>query len=46
MSFFSLKDTCKGSDLLFQAVQKLPQSLKEETILLTFGNGGETIVVV
>lgn len=39
----SLKDSRKGSDLLFQAVQKLPQSLKEETILLTFGNGGETI---
>jgi glycosyltransferase involved in cell wall biosynthesis len=39
----SLKDSRKGSDLLFQALQKLPQSLKEETILLTFGNGGETI---
>lgn len=39
----SLKDSRKGSDLLFQALQKLPQSLKKETILLTFGNGGETI---
>ena len=39
----SLKDNRKGGDLLVKALQQLPQSLKAETILLTFGNGGETI---
>jgi glycosyltransferase involved in cell wall biosynthesis len=39
----SLKDSRKGGDLLFQALQELPPSLKAETVLLTFGSGGETI---
>jgi glycosyltransferase involved in cell wall biosynthesis len=39
----SLKDNRKGGDLLLKALQQLPQSLKTETILLTFGNGGELI---
>jgi glycosyltransferase involved in cell wall biosynthesis len=39
----SLKDSRKGGDLLLKALQMLPQSLKSETIILTFGSGGETI---
>ncbi len=39
----SIKDNRKGGDLLLKALQQLPQSLKAETILLTFGNGGEAI---
>jgi glycosyltransferase involved in cell wall biosynthesis len=39
----SLKDSRKGGDVLFQALQQLPPSLKAETVLLTFGSGGETI---
>ncbi|MDB9445577.1 glycosyltransferase family 4 protein [Anabaena sp. CS-542/02] len=39
----SLKDSRKGGDLLFQALQELPPSLKAETVLLTFGSGGETM---
>jgi glycosyltransferase involved in cell wall biosynthesis len=39
----SLKDQRKGGDLLLKALQQLPQSLKSETILLTFGNGSESI---
>jgi len=39
----SLKDQRKGGDLLLKALQQLPQSLKLETILLTFGNGSESI---
>lgn len=39
----SLKDRRKGGDLLLKALQQLSQSLKAETILLTFGNGSESI---
>jgi glycosyltransferase involved in cell wall biosynthesis len=39
----SLKDKRKGGDLLLNALQQLPQSLKAEIILLTFGNGSEAI---
>ncbi len=39
----SLKDSRKGGDLLIKALQKLPQSLRAETVILTFGNGGEAI---
>ncbi len=39
----NLKYNRKGGDLLLKALQKLPQSLKAETILLTFGDGSETI---
>ncbi len=39
----SLKDSRKGGDLLLKALQQLPQSLKSEVMLLTFGNGGEAI---
>jgi glycosyltransferase involved in cell wall biosynthesis len=39
----SLKNQRKGGDLLLKALQQLPQSLKSETILLTFGNGSESI---
>lgn len=40
----SLKDQRKGGDLLLKVLQQLPQSLKSETVLLTFGNGSETII--
>ena len=33
----------KGGDLLLKALQSLPASLKTETVLLTFGKGGETL---
>ncbi len=39
----SLKDSRKGGDLLIKALSNLPESLKAETILLTFGYGGESI---
>jgi len=39
----SLKDSRKGGDLLLKALSGLPASLKAETVLLTLGNGGETI---
>ena len=39
----SLKDKRKGGDLLLNALQQLPQSLKAEILLLTFGNGSEAI---
>jgi glycosyltransferase involved in cell wall biosynthesis len=39
----SLKDQRKGGDLLLKTLQQLPRFLKSETVLLTFGNGGETI---
>jgi glycosyltransferase involved in cell wall biosynthesis len=39
----SLTNPRKGGDLLLQALAKLPQALKTETILLTLGNGGEKI---
>jgi glycosyltransferase involved in cell wall biosynthesis len=38
-----LKYTRKGADLLFKALQSLPESLKAEIILLTIGHGGESI---
>jgi glycosyltransferase involved in cell wall biosynthesis len=39
----SLKDSRKGGDLLLNALQNLPPSLKAETVLLTIGRGGEAI---
>ncbi|QIZ72500.1 glycosyltransferase family 4 protein [Oxynema aestuarii] len=39
----SLKDSRKGGDLLLKALSSLPASLKAETVLLTFGDGGESI---
>lgn len=39
----SLKDSRKGKDLLIEALQKLPDSIKKETVLLTIGRGGENI---
>lgn len=39
----SLQDRRKGGDLLSAALQNLPAALKKETVLLTFGNGGEQI---
>jgi glycosyltransferase involved in cell wall biosynthesis len=39
----SLKDKRKGGDLLFNALQQLPQSLRSEILLMTFGNGSEAI---
>lgn len=39
----SLKDPRKGGNLLVQALQNLPESLKTEIFLLTLGNGGEKI---
>jgi glycosyltransferase involved in cell wall biosynthesis len=38
-----LKDSRKGGDLLVESLQKLPQSLKAEIVLLTIGNGSEAI---
>lgn len=39
----SVKDLRKGGDLIAQALQKLPASLKAETVLLTIGNDSEGI---
>ncbi|MEC4816731.1 MAG: glycosyltransferase family 4 protein [Scytonema sp. PMC 1069.18] len=39
----SLQDSRKGGDILLKGLQKLPPSLKAETVLLTLGHGGETI---
>ncbi|NEO61908.1 MAG: glycosyltransferase [Moorea sp. SIO4G2] len=39
----NLAEKRKGGDLLLKALQSLPQSIKAETIVLTFGSGGETI---
>jgi glycosyltransferase involved in cell wall biosynthesis len=39
----SLKDSRKGGDLLFKALQNLPESLKAETWLLTMGNSSDEI---
>jgi glycosyltransferase involved in cell wall biosynthesis len=39
----SLKDKRKGGDLLLNALLQLPQSLKAEILLLTFGYGSEAI---
>ncbi|PSB59042.1 glycosyltransferase family 4 protein [Chamaesiphon polymorphus] len=38
-----LNDARKGGDLLLKSLQNLPESIKSETILLTFGSGGEEI---
>ncbi len=38
-----LKDSRKGGDLLLKALQNLPESLKAETMLITFGKGSEAI---
>ena len=39
----NINDPRKGGDLLIEALSKLPESLKAETILLTFGSNGTTI---
>ena len=39
----NLTEARKGGSLLLKALQQLPNSLKAETILLTFGNGSEAI---
>ena len=39
----SINDKRKGSDIVFQALHKLPTSLRSDTILLTFGTGEESI---
>jgi len=39
----SVKDPRKGGDLILQALQNLPASLKAETVLLTIGNDSEGI---
>ncbi|MGG6269242.1 glycosyltransferase family 4 protein [Leptolyngbya sp. AN03gr2] len=39
----SLKDRRKGADLLLQALINLPESLKQETVLLTIGGNSEAI---
>lgn len=39
----SLAEKRKGGDLLAQALQNLPNSLKAETVLLIFGNSGAAI---
>jgi glycosyltransferase involved in cell wall biosynthesis len=38
-----LGDLRKGADLLIKALQGLPNSLKSELLLLTFGNSGDAI---
>ena len=39
----NLNDPRKGGDLVFKALQNLPNSFKKETVLLTFGSKGEEI---
>ncbi len=39
----NLKDHRKGGDLLINALQSLPQSLKAETVLIVLGQSGGTI---
>jgi glycosyltransferase involved in cell wall biosynthesis len=39
----SLNDSRKGTDLLIKALEQLPESLKQETILLTMGNDSTEI---
>ena len=39
----NVNDFRKGGDLLIEALLKLPSSLRQETVLLTLGNGGENI---
>jgi glycosyltransferase involved in cell wall biosynthesis len=38
-----INDPRKGSDLLLKALQRLPESLKAEIVLLTFGKHSETL---
>ena len=40
----NFKDSRKGGDLLVAALSSLPASLKAETLLLTLGDGGESIL--
>lgn len=39
----NLKNPRKGGDLLVEAISSLPESLKAETVLLSFGEGDESI---
>jgi glycosyltransferase involved in cell wall biosynthesis len=39
----NLSDTRKGGDLLFKVLSNLPESLKNDILLLTLGQGGETL---
>lgn len=39
----SLKDSRKGCDLLLAALQQLPTSLKGNLVLVTVGNGGDSL---
>lgn len=39
----SLKDMRKGSDLLVSALQKLPDSIKSEILLIAIGEGGNAL---
>ena len=39
----SLRDPRKGSDLLLSALQKLPDTIKSEILLLTMGEGGDCL---
>jgi glycosyltransferase involved in cell wall biosynthesis len=40
---FALNDPRKGGDLLVKSLQNLPDSLKKEIVLLTLGEGGESL---
>ena len=42
----NLNDSRKGGNLLLKALQSLPQSLKQETILLIIGDGGEKLSAI
>lgn len=42
----NLRDSRKGNDLLFKALQQLPPSLVADILLLTFGRGGENLANV
>ncbi|MGF1479790.1 MAG: glycosyltransferase family 4 protein [Cyanophyceae cyanobacterium] len=42
-SAHSLKDSRKGGDLLLKTLSRLPDSVKQEAVLLTLGDGGEAI---
>jgi len=39
----NLQDPRKGSELLLKSLQTLPRYIKSQTVLLTLGDGGETI---
>jgi glycosyltransferase involved in cell wall biosynthesis len=39
----NLKDHYKGGDLLLQALQNIPATLKKDVVLLTIGHGGEQL---